>query len=37
VVWGIGVSFYFQANIGIDSAVPSAHLIVASAGADYLL
>ena len=37
VTWGIGVSFYFQASIGIDSAIPSARLIVASAGADYLL
>jgi hypothetical protein len=36
VVWGVGISFFFQASIGFDSPVPASQLIVASAGADYV-
>jgi hypothetical protein len=35
VAWGIGITFFFQAAIGIDSPIPDAQLIVASAGGDY--
>ena len=37
VVWGMGISFFFQAAIGIDSPVPPARLIVSSAGGDYIV
>jgi hypothetical protein len=36
VAFGIGVSFFFIANIGFDSAIPPSRLIVASAGGDYI-
>jgi hypothetical protein len=35
VIWGMGVTFFFQANIGFDTAIPPAQLIVASAGGDF--
>ena len=35
VVWGMGISFFFQAAIGIDSPIPPSRLIVASAGGDF--
>jgi hypothetical protein len=34
-LFGIGVSFLFIADIGIDSVIPPSRLIVASAGGDY--
>ena len=37
VAWGIGVTFFFVADIGFDTQIPPAQLIVASAGADYTL
>jgi len=37
VAWGIGITFLYQAAVGIDSATPPARLILASAGADYLV
>jgi hypothetical protein len=36
VEWGIGISFFFQATIGF-AQTPPARLIVASAGADYVV
>ncbi len=35
VVFGIGISFFFQGSIGFDSAIPPPRLILASAGGDY--
>jgi hypothetical protein len=35
VAFGMGISFFFQAAIGIDSPIPPARLIVASAGGDF--
>lgn len=35
VFTGIGISFFFQASIGFDSAIPPPRLIVGSAGGDY--
>jgi uncharacterized protein DUF6623 len=35
VAFGIGVSFFFIASIGFDSAIPPSRLILASAGGDY--
>ncbi|MBW8879501.1 MAG: hypothetical protein JF614_31595 [Acidobacteria bacterium] len=35
VVWGIGISFYFVADIGIDTPTPAARLIVGAAGGDF--
>ena len=35
VVWGMGISLFFQAAIGIESPVPPSGLIVASAGGDF--
>lgn len=35
VVFGIGITFLFVANIGFDSAIPEPRLIVAAAGGDY--
>ena len=35
VVWGIGVSFFFVADIGFDSSIPPPRLILGSAGGDY--
>jgi hypothetical protein len=35
VIFGIGVSFLYIADIGFDSAIPPSRLIVASAGGDY--
>ena len=35
VVWGIGISFYFIADIGFDSNIPDARLILGSAGGDF--
>jgi hypothetical protein len=36
VLWGMGISLYFDTAIGIDSPAPPAQLIVAAAGADFL-
>jgi hypothetical protein len=36
VAFGIGVSFFFIASIGFDSAIPPSRLILASAGGDYI-
>src|SRR5689334_6640329 len=35
VIFGIGVSFFYVADIGFDSIIPPSRLIVASAGGDY--
>ncbi|MFE1744054.1 hypothetical protein [Coleofasciculus sp. H7-2] len=35
VIFGIGVSFLFIADIGFDSAIPPSRLILASSGGDY--
>jgi|SRR6476661_1166229 hypothetical protein len=35
VAFGIGISFFYQADIGFDSAIPPPRLIVATAGGDY--
>ena len=35
VVWGIGISFYFIAAVGIDTPIPDARLIVGAAGGDF--
>jgi hypothetical protein len=35
VVWGVGISFFVVAAIGIDSPIPDARLIVEAAGGDY--
>jgi len=35
VLFGIGISFFFQASIGFDSAIPPPRLILATAGGDY--
>jgi hypothetical protein len=35
VAWGIGVSFFFVAEIGFDSSIPPPRLILGSAGGDY--
>src|SRR3954452_21613724 len=35
VVWGLGISFHFQASIGFDSHIPPPLLQIASAGGDY--
>lgn len=35
VVWGMGISFFFQASVGIDSPIPPSRMIVASAGGDF--
>ncbi len=37
VVLGMGISFFFVADIGIDSPIPDARLIVASAGGDFFV
>lgn len=37
VVWGMGISFFFIASIGIDSPIPDARLIVSSAGGDFVV
>lgn len=37
VVWGIGISFYFIADIGFDTQIAPAQLILASAGGDFLV
>lgn len=34
-VYGIGISFFFIANIGFDAAIPASRLIVSSAGGDF--
>jgi hypothetical protein len=35
VVWGLGISFLFQADIGIDSSIPPPLLQISAAGGDY--
>jgi hypothetical protein len=35
VAFGIGISFFFVADIGFDSAIPPSRLILATAGGDY--
>jgi hypothetical protein len=35
VIFGIGISFLYIADIGFDSAIPPSRLIVASGGGDY--
>jgi hypothetical protein len=37
VAWGIGISFYFIADIGFDSAIPPARLILGAAGGDFFI
>ncbi|KVC86001.1 hypothetical protein WJ47_25840 [Burkholderia ubonensis] len=37
VVWGMGVSFFFVADIGFDTPIPDARLIVSSAGGDFFV
>jgi hypothetical protein len=36
VIWGIGITFTFTADIGFDSPVPPSRLILGAAGADFL-
>jgi hypothetical protein len=35
VLWGIGITFFFQAAIGLDSPIPPSRLILGAAGADF--
>lgn len=35
VIWGIGISFFFIADIGFDSQIPPARLILGAAGGDF--
>jgi hypothetical protein len=35
VAFGIGISFFFQAAVGIDSPIPPARLIVGTGGGDF--
>jgi hypothetical protein len=35
VAWGIGISFFFVASIGFDTAIPPARLILGAAGGDF--
>lgn len=35
VIWGMGITFFFVADIGFDTQIPPPHLIVASAGGDF--
>ncbi|ADB38697.1 DUF6623 family protein [Spirosoma linguale] len=37
VAFGIGISFFFIADIGFDSAIPPSRLIVGSAGGDFFV
>jgi hypothetical protein len=37
VVWGMGMSFFFVADIGFDTRIPDARLIVSSAGGDFIV
>ena len=37
VVWGMGISFFFIADVGINSPIPDARLIVSSAGGDFVV
>ncbi len=37
VVWGMGLSFNFIANIGFDTQIPDAQLILAPAGGDFFV
>jgi hypothetical protein len=37
VVWGMGISFFFIADIGFDTHIPDARLIVSSAGGDFFV
>ena len=37
VAFGIGISFFFIADIGIDSAIPPSRLIVGSARGDFFV
>lgn len=36
VLWGIGISFFFIADIGFDSAIPPSRLILGAAGGDFV-
>jgi hypothetical protein len=36
VAFGIGISFFYQASVGIDSPVPPSRLIIGTAGGDYI-
>jgi hypothetical protein len=36
VAWGIGISFFFIADIGFDTSIPPARLILGAAGGDFL-
>ena len=35
VAWGIGISFYFAADVDIDTPLPPARLIVGAAGGEF--
>ena len=37
VVWGMGISFFFIADVGFDTQIPDARLIVSSAGGDFFV
>jgi hypothetical protein len=37
VIWGIGISFYFIADIGFDTQIPDARLILGAAGGDFYI
>jgi hypothetical protein len=35
VIFGMGISFFYQAAIGFDSPIPPARLIIGTAGGDF--
>jgi hypothetical protein len=35
VAWGMGISFFFVADIGFDTTIPPSRLILGSAGGDF--
>ena len=37
VIFGIGISFFFIADIGIDSAIPPSRLILGTTGGDFMV
>ena len=36
VIWGIGITFSFTADIGFDSSIPPSRLILGAAGGDFM-